>query len=834
VRMSAFALESNVAAGSFTPVRRKNFTLSDGRLRRDLEKEWTATRCNRLLRRLTSKIAILQKERARSLAKSQSNKRNSRASLNVDEPEKESGHESNWIGSRKRVKRTYSGRSGSIGYGSDHGNNGRQNKKATYSKMSSFPGEIIVPTPLLNRALKKSTISSHAIPFQVSSDDKTSKAYISEEFFGIRPANNASRTSSIGPQALRDVRKTTSATHCNAYEGIYEHFKNLLEATQTTAHDLPRTGAKSLLSTCLRAIPKYISLEERILAEEVEEEGSNSALEKRDVSIEVYDDLETFGSLGHGWAQLQNVVRAHGVQIICNAIADGLLGDQFAEKLVDLCVQSGNDDEGQSLLSTILSRCRFPAPRKVDDSFLDHCSLRPLSLLWRFTEDTGRPGYHYRQLSILIDSQRLPISWLAAKEFEHVWTGIIQSLSSDEAKADATQFMSASLPRLVEFVSSDGSDAVTTWGNDMHAACRHTLLSVLTTMTSIAILGQDENSDVLEQPSSQVHYKLLRDCFTMITTTHKDSKDQSTIFLLANLVIGPSTDQVQSLSVELVDRNLHSLWEQHKSSANTVASNYNEVINFLSSMARCCGRAASNSGFEYLQRIHKALRHWVTTRQSKETSVWYEIMVDSAFTFAQQAPGEKYLNYAVSLDGELKARTLDRPTSSSLQDSTGSPGAFRWEEGISAWVTRTPAQAQVRRKNTSAAIDFEPGVLETSSPSVMVRTQRPRRAVLDEPLNTRNSCRNSRLDQRIASKHTTRIGKRKAITQIEIWHSDSSDDELNSSFESSQENHVLKNVPNMTQRKRCRLNRATHHKLHGEAKTDDHNAESFSEDELCI
>ncbi|PQE13130.1 Eukaryotic translation initiation factor 3 subunit CLU1 TIF31 protein [Rutstroemia sp. NJR-2017a BBW] len=716
--MSASALESNVAAGSFTPVRRKNFTLSDGRLRRDVEKEWTATRCNRLLRRLTSKIAILQKERARSIARSQSNKRVSRTSLNVDESKKENSYESNWIGSRKKVKRTYSGRSGSIGYGSDHGNNGRQIKKATYSRMSSFPGEIIVPTPLLNRALRKSTISSQAIPFQAWGGDKTSKTNVSEESFGIRSANGASKTFPIGPQALRDVRKTTSSMRCNAYEGIYDHFKNLLEATQSTPHDLPRTGIKSLLSTCLRAIPKYISLEERTMAEEVDEEGPNSALEKRDVSMEVYDDLETFGSLGHGWTQLQSVVRAHGVHIICNAIADGLLDDQFSEKLVELCVQSGNEDEGQSLLSSILSRCKFPAPRKVDEYFLDHSSLHPLSLLWRFAEDTGR--------------------------------------------------------------------------------------------------------SVSEQPSSQIQYKLLRDCFTMIATAQKNSKDHSTIFLLANLVIGPSTDQVPSLSVDLVDRNLHSMWEQHK------------IINFLSSMARCCGRATSNSGFEYLQRIHKALRHWVTSRQSKETSIWYEIMVDSAFTFAQQAPGETFLNYAVSLDSELKARTLDRPTSSSLQDCAGSPGAFRWEEGISAWVTRTPAQAQVRRKNTRTANNSGAGVLESSSPSVMARTQRPTRASLDGLINNRSRSSNSCLDRRIASKHTTKTGKRKAITSLEIWHPDSSNDELNSSFESSQENHVLKNVPNMTQRKRCRLNRTTHHKLHREAKTDDHNAKSFSEDELCI
>ncbi|PQE16086.1 hypothetical protein CJF32_00005001 [Rutstroemia sp. NJR-2017a WRK4] len=774
------------------------------------------------------------KERARSIAGSQSNKRVSRTSLNIDESEKENSYESNWIGSRKKVKRTYSGRSGSIGYGSDHGNNGRQIKTATYSRMSSFPGEIIVPTPLLNRALKKSTVPSQAIPFQVRSGDKTSKTYVSEESFGIRPANGASKTFRIGPQALRDVRKTTSSIRCNAYEGIYDHFKNLLEATQSTAHDLPRTGTKSLLSTCLRAIPKYISLQERTMAEEIEEEGPNSALEKRDVSMEVYDDLETFGSLGHGWTQLQNVVRAHGVHIICNAIADGLLDDQFSEKLVELCVQSGNEDEGQSLLSSILSRCKFPAPRKVDDSFLAHLSLRPLSLLWRFAEDTGRSGYHYRQLSTLIDSQQLPISWLAAKAFEHVWTGVIQSLSTDETKADAAQFMRASLPRLMEFVSLEGLSAVTTLGNDIHSASRHTLLSVLTTMTSIALLGQDGDSALSEQPSSQIQYKLLRDCFTMIATAQRNSKDHSTIFLLANLVIGPSTDQVPSLSVDLVDRNLHSMWEQHKSSANTVASSYNEVINFLSSMARCCGRAASNSGFEYLQRIHKALRHWVTSRQSKETSIWYEMMVDSAFTFAQQAPGETFLNYAVSLDSELKARTLDRPTSSSLQDCAGSPGAFRWEEGISAWVTRTPAQAQVRRKSTRTANNSEARVLESSSPSVMARAQRPTRASIDGLINNRSRSSNSCLDRRIASKHTTKTGKRKAITSLEIWHSDSSDDELNSSFESSQENHVLKNVPNMTQRKRCRLNRTTHHKLHREAKTDDHNAKSFSEDELCI
>ncbi|KAM3070228.1 hypothetical protein ACMFMG_010065 [Clarireedia jacksonii] len=821
--MRASALESNVAAGSFTPVRRKELTFSDGRIHRDIEKEWTATRCNRLLRRLTSKIAILQKERARNWAKSQSIKRTSRTSLNVDESEKESEHESNWIGPKKRVKRTYSGRSGSIGYGSDHRNSRRQIKTTTYSRMSLFPGEIIVSTPLLNCALNKSTISSQAIPFKMRSDGEM---------------NKASKVFSIGPQALRDVRKTTSSIHCTTYEGIYDHFKNLLEATQTKARALPKIGAKSLLSTCLRAIPQYISLEESIMSEEMEEGGSNSALEKRDVSMEVYDELEAFGSLGHGWAQLQNVVRAHGVYIICNAISDDLLDDQFSEKLVDLCIQFGDYDECQSLLSTILSRRKFPTPRKVEDSFLDHCSLRPLSLLWRFAKDTGRSGYHYRQLSNLIDSQRLPISWLATKEFEHVWTGIIQSLSTDEVRADAAQFMGASLPRLMEFACSNGSDASsisTTWGNDMHAACKHNLISVLTTMTSIAILTQDGSTDVLEQPSEnskpsgRIHHKLLRDCLTMVTTAQENPKDQSTIFLLANLVIGSGADQVPNLSVKLVDQNLSSLWEQHKSSANTVASNYTEVVNFISSVARCCGRAASNSGFEYLQRIHKALREWATSRLSKETSVWYEIIVDSAFTFAQQAPGEEYLKYAVSIDGELKSRTLARPTSSSLQHSASSPGAFRWEEGINAWVTRTPAQAQVSRKHKSAGVISEPGVLGGSSPSAMARIQRPKRAP-----DNRKDCRNNCFDQKIAPKHTRRIGKRKAITQVETWHSDSSDDELNSSFESSQENHVFKNVSNMTQRKRCRLSRATHHKLHKDAKTDDHNAMSFSEDELCI
>src|SRR4051794_15799997 len=107
------AIGTDYGFAGFTPVRRRVSTINTRQYQADTEVEWTATRCNRLLRALTSRVAVLKKELSRyQLATAVGDQPlgekviicRKRSTLGVGDTE--------WTQARKRVKRTYSGRGG--------------------------------------------------------------------------------------------------------------------------------------------------------------------------------------------------------------------------------------------------------------------------------------------------------------------------------------------------------------------------------------------------------------------------------------------------------------------------------------------------------------------------------------------------------------------------------------------------------------------------------------------------------------------------------------------------------------------------------------------------
>ncbi|EDO04508.1 hypothetical protein SS1G_06991 [Sclerotinia sclerotiorum 1980 UF-70] len=698
-------------SGSFTPVRRKESTLNDGRFGPDAEREWTAARCNRLLRPLTSRIAILHKAKQDSLncMKVQSKKGKLVSDPNIDTSSQEiTNNNADWVG-RKRVKRKYSGRTGTKRSEQPIVNTEPFARVASNGRGSSVPGEIVVPTPLLNRAWRKSASPYRPIPYKGTAPghcQQMSTASVSDRQIKARVLG-ASKTHTIGSQALCKIRNTMSPARFNIYEGIYNGLEALLRATHPIVPKGHEKGPKSLLSLCLATVPKYITMEEELLYSEIQRVGSYSAIEKRDISTEVYDDLELFGSCGRGWKHLQSVVRPHGVQIIRDAILEDLLEFNFCEILVDLCIYSGHHDEAELILSSLLSAYKFPAPTKC---FSDHVSHGPLSKIRKFVQVTNR-------------------------------------------------------------------------------TCRTTTIS-------------------------DTHLKLLKDCVRLIRRNAKETDLQSTILLLACLVTRSNAEDTSDLIIDPLCQML-----AHKTL-------YNEAVSFLSSVARCCGKGASTSGFEYLQDIHRKLKMVIAGRGSKTRAIWHGIIVDSAFAFAQATPGQKYLDYADSLDGELHAESSKRP-GKGRKEAYHEPAAFRWEEGISSWVTATPASNNSKFK--SIPINFQSDEVDFESPSV--RSQRPvqlNRGVKRQ-CDVNKHDHSGEPEMQLPSRPQKRTRRQKAAA-FYVWHCESSDDELNSSYESSENTHVLKNLQNAETRRRSKLQTKTQKA----SLTINCKEESLSEDELGI
>ncbi|APA10494.1 hypothetical protein sscle_06g052640 [Sclerotinia sclerotiorum 1980 UF-70] len=855
-------------SGSFTPVRRKESTLNDGRFGPDAEREWTAARCNRLLRPLTSRIAILHKAKQDSLncMKVQSKKGKLVSDPNIDTSSQEiTNNNADWVG-RKRVKRKYSGRTGTKRSEQPIVNTEPFARVASNGRGSSVPGEIVVPTPLLNRAWRKSASPYRPIPYKGTAPghcQQMSTASVSDRQIKARVLG-ASKTHTIGSQALCKIRNTMSPARFNIYEGIYNGLEALLRATHPIVPKGHEKGPKSLLSLCLATVPKYITMEEELLYSEIQRVGSYSAIEKRDISTEVYDDLELFGSCGRGWKHLQSVVRPHGVQIIRDAILEDLLEFNFCEILVDLCIYSGHHDEAELILSSLLSAYKFPAPTKC---FSDHVSHGPLSKIRKFVQVTNRTWYEYRQISILIKNGTLPLPWVATAAFTPIWNGLMQDLLLDHARADAAMLMNTILPCLVEYLSSSdfSSDA------DLYKMCRSTLLTVLTTISSIILLGRDEqrfeaahewkmsestsgNEIVGSQPMaadsplasltvhkikessrtttiSDTHLKLLKDCVRLIRRNAKETDLQSTILLLACLVTRSNAEDTSDLIIDPLCQMYVDDTDDENLSAGIPSrlahkTLYNEAVSFLSSVARCCGKGASTSGFEYLQDIHRKLKMVIAGRGSKTRAIWHGIIVDSAFAFAQATPGQKYLDYADSLDGELHAESSKRP-GKGRKEAYHEPAAFRWEEGISSWVTATPASNNSKFK--SIPINFQSDEVDFESPSV--RSQRPvqlNRGVKRQ-CDVNKHDHSGEPEMQLPSRPQKRTRRQKAAA-FYVWHCESSDDELNSSYESSENTHVLKNLQNAETRRRSKLQTKTQKA----SLTINCKEESLSEDELGI
>ncbi|KAF7948796.1 hypothetical protein EAE96_007985 [Botrytis aclada] len=864
--------ESESFSYSFTPVRRDESTLNNGRLDQDTEKDWTTARCNRLLRPLTSRIAILRKNKQSSLncVNAQPKKGKSFFDYNID-----ASDDPIW-GVRKRVGTTYSWKSTckrrdtrGPGRHVDISESSLQlpPKGRTVALSDLSTEDIVVPTPVLNRAWRPSATWRKTTPpylpiWTVPEDCKQRRPksiLAADAPIRARPTGNSA-------QVLNKMRATMGATSFHTLEGIYHGLDALLKATRSTTHKDHRRGPKSLLSMCLATVPKCITMEEKLLSSEIRNVGSYSAIGKRDISTEIYDELERlFDVSDRGWRHLRTLVRAHGVQIICDAILEGLLAFNFSELLVDLCIYSGHYDEAEVLLSSLLSVYKSPAPNQRAQN---HALPGPLATLRSFVEETNRTGFSYRQFSLLIQSGNLPLPWVATSAFAPVWTGLMQDLSLSHARADATMFMDAVLPRLVDYVSlpNSSSDA------SFYEICRSTLLSVLTTITSIILLSRGggglEGEDEWEMSESllynegdgglpvamdipegylttheiqevdhftiisSTHFKLLKDCLEIVGRNNKKIALGSTVFPLACLVAEPNADDVPDFII-------NSLYETCVEDAGNTKSNvedsfsfvqkplsaYDEAVKFLTLVARCCGKGASTSGFEYLQYIHRRLKKVNTGKDLKARTIWHGIVVDSAFAFARVTPGQKYLDYADSMDSELHAGGSKRHDSAATEARRESTN-FRWEEGISSWVTATPATNinKIRGMTT----DFENEDVELESPSV-ARSQRPIRLSRGTKRKRDSIEHEQSTEPEMQAPSRAQMGTRRGnAASLSIFHNNSSDDELSSSHGSFANPRVLKDLGNVAPRIRSKLVNTKRQKENLSTREE----ASFSEDEL--
>lgn len=646
---------------AFTPVRRREYPIYTQQ--DDQGIEWTTARCHRLLRALTSRVAILTKDLARYSAVNHPSSDTNRRVVDAKSPD------GDWGKTKKKIRQTYSSK------GRKSGNRYNAEKSRMLppkqGRQSLIPGEVLVPTPVLTRARRE---YSEDEPHRTSEPELEEQNIRQNKRRRTRYGANESMSSFQLSENLRDLRQKTSAARFTTYEGIYNGLEALLVATAPAQPEAKRKGTRSLFAMALRAVPKYIAQQESLIKAHVEETGSRSALTSRDMSTEIYDELEDFGLFRSGWKHLKTVVRSHGIQVVQHAIEAGLLEIGFVGCLVTLCMQVYAMDEAQSLFSALLFSSQFAPPRSLYER-----PNRRLSMLWRFTEHTGKLPFQYRELSGLFKDGFLPLEWVATKSFGPVWTELFQALSAGSENIEALFFLDTLLPLLSSAVSN--ADGLGTSNSIILEAVTNTFSSLLTTLSSIIILSREREPPNVLGLATHPRYtsRLLNSSKTRM---EQEPWTAAVLPLLATLLTRGTIDDKDD--VHLIDF----LAKKLQYERNNDSKSYNKIVQFTCSIARCCGRGALNSGFDYLQHLHGLLE---ACDKGMRTNIFKSLIVDSAFAFAEQTPDSVHLQYAAKMDSRFNVRRFEPESGScNISDMGGQMSGFRWEEGIGEWVSASP------------------------------------------------------------------------------------------------------------------------------------------------
>lgn len=650
---------TSIQLHGFTPVRRRECDIiTKQHIGGEQEQEWTTARCHRLLRALTSRVAILKKELSlistTSGASQGSQQNGGKATKPARQRSTYPDDDMDWTktGPKKnKLKRTYSNRGG-------RGRGSRVIPNTPRPGRALIPGEILVPTPILARARGE-------LPNEGN--------FMMENSTREQLQMGRSKDSSIQLSgSIRSLKQSTTASRYAINEGLH----NGLEALLRSTNEQPKTtrkGARSMFAMCLRAVPEYIEEEETSSIAYLEETGTKSAIDPRDIATEVYDDLEYLGTSGHGWKHLRVVVRSHGIKVLTDAIRDGLLDVQFCSILVTLCLQNSATEEAEQLLSSLLASGTYPAPKTLYDQI-----PRSLLLLRKFAEEAGRYTFQYQQLANLLSSGQLPLGWLASRDFRSFWPGVVQRISSGPMDSGVFAFLEIALPLIA------GSDYLGKgFTEPLLEAIESTFSSLLTTILSILILSMETRNVETEDACGTLE-TLLRASLVQFEASYPE-EGQSALLLVANLfaeVFG-NLDQDLSLAQSILAQLRESLNGSDDSS-----EEYSNVVTFICSVARCCGRGSASSGFEHLEVLHSTLEK--SFGDLEESNTFQSLIVDSAMAFANQTHEPDHINYASSVEKKFRRRNLQPQHQPTFSEGGNARQGFRWEEGIGEWITATP------------------------------------------------------------------------------------------------------------------------------------------------
>lgn len=653
---------------------------------------WTATRCLRLLRPLTSRIEPLRKLQYTINRSNPKREAITYQSLLVTAgpsvksqkvEESQRAEDPSWLPGEKSKANTRCYKARSRNSKAAQGDGGNVENGITAR------AGISLPTPFKARAArhavsktpsKVATIAGpHADPPARKPTSKKSK----RDPFGRT-------TSAAGDLELQD--RQTYEKVFDLHEGILDGFSSLLERTASTVQEPPRLGSRSLFSMCLRKVPDYIQ-EEQDWRDAVDPD------DETDVTSEVYEELESMSSAKSGWSSLRIVVRAHGIAIVKDLILEKMVSMNTRADLLRLVGRHGDSYEFDQLCVPYSQSAVISKPTNIQNS---------MWLTEAFGQGpVGNASFHVSEVMIktigsLITTNHLPLPWLGTTETTTFLSCTLRLVTSQSSAMSALKLFETVLDSTCAWRSclDDKKEPI----QELNCFSLNTAESLLTILTTMAMLsGQVEGSSsdqsaLYESVCSTIRavcVKALRfgtgqrieNKFDADMNTGNNLSLSATMGMyLLELKRGDHDPTRATISIRDVMALLADSTLRYEDSIAHTAG-------FVTRLALCCGQSASIDSLEVLREMTGLLLDAAAAAEEESEKLFlHQVSMRSA---------KSYTKHSASREARLLARDVEDmvvhttpltsiPCTKVDAALTSANHGFRWEEGLCEWIAATP------------------------------------------------------------------------------------------------------------------------------------------------
>jgi len=514
---------------------------------------------------------------------------------------------------------------------------------------------------------------------------------------------------------------------------------------------------------CLRQVPQQLKRIEEWDAAEAERLGEKSAINTQDAAQEMYDQMEGFSGIASGWGPLRHMVRAHATSIICDAVAEGLLDFAVVKRIISTCIRRECLHEATALLVSVMEQQYPPAETQQDVLPPQPKMIEPLEYFITFCRKHNLWSTLFEKLIGLISENRISGEWLCIKVFEPVWAGLSEKFVVDGAACTRTlEFFHVAIWSLVSSLSTAQEDETKT----SRRTPAQMFTSIVGAVTAMAIMSgraraDDDGSGVTETKDGISRAVLCALGGSLARLEGERRRARTTV---SRLVLEFSIYMVMTGLGNSDACDVETTIEAPAISSSKAVNRrfYESATSLICSVAQHCSRGSGSPAHEHLTTICDSLAQ-LTVAQHNIT----DLRREAAFLLAQRTGDLRDLAYAEAMMSDMDTSTRrssssgrtthppgekesnDHPTATSLYSG------WKWDEGISEWILRTPLPtAQADKALTSRA--------QPASPTIR---RRPQAKVVT-------------VQARTATRSRNRMRRHARINDSPLLESDSSDDEI--------------------------------------------------------